>query len=119
MACLTWAESVNRFFEPTVRIQSDRGHEVVDTGPYALIRHPGYASAGPLFIGLPLCLGSFWAAIPALLSCLLLAVRTVLEDRMLKRNFLVTRNTPSVFAIGSFPGCGDGGQDNDSMGDRE
>ena len=37
----TWATSVNKFFEPTVRIQTDRGHRVIDTGPYAMIRHPG------------------------------------------------------------------------------
>jgi protein-S-isoprenylcysteine O-methyltransferase Ste14 len=84
-AGMTWAESVNRFFEPTVRIQSDRGHHVIDTGPYALIRHPGYASALPLFIGLALALGSLWALIPSLLACGLLVVRTVLEDRMLQR----------------------------------
>ena len=44
MVGLTWAESVNKFFEPSVRIQSDRGHKVIDTGPYAIIRHPGYVS---------------------------------------------------------------------------
>src|SRR4051794_27281474 len=44
MAGTTWAESVNRFFEPTVRIQSERGHTVIDTGPYAVVRHPGYVA---------------------------------------------------------------------------
>src|SRR5262249_21806141 len=39
----SWAQAVNPYFEPTVRIQTDRGHRVVDTGPYAVIRHPGYA----------------------------------------------------------------------------
>lgn len=33
---------VNPFFEKTVRIQTDRGHRVIDTGPYAYMRHPGY-----------------------------------------------------------------------------
>ena len=59
---MTWAESVNKFFEPTVRIQTDRGHTVIDTGPYALVRHPGYVAAGLLILGLPLSLGSYWAA---------------------------------------------------------
>ena len=45
LAGMTWAESVNKFFEPTVRIQTDRGHKVIDTGPYAIVRHPGYVSA--------------------------------------------------------------------------
>jgi protein-S-isoprenylcysteine O-methyltransferase Ste14 len=84
LAGVTWAESVNRFFEPTVRIQTDRGHTVVDTGPYSLVRHPGYVSAFLLFLGIPLCLGSYRALIPALLACLILVVRTVLEDRTLR-----------------------------------
>jgi protein-S-isoprenylcysteine O-methyltransferase Ste14 len=81
---MTWAESVNRFFEPTVRIQTDRGHRVIDTGPYALARHPGYVAACLLCLGMPLSLGSFWALIPAVLSCLLLVVRTVMGDRTLR-----------------------------------
>ena len=84
LAGLTWAESVNKFFEPTVRIQADRGHHVIDTGPYALVRHPGYAAAFLLVLGLPLSLGSFRALVPAVLSCLLLVVRTALEDRTLQ-----------------------------------
>jgi protein-S-isoprenylcysteine O-methyltransferase Ste14 len=42
MALLTWAQGVNKFFEPTVRLQADRGQRVIDTGPYAVVRHPGY-----------------------------------------------------------------------------
>ena len=67
LAGMTWAESVNKFFEPTVRIQTDRGHKVIDTGPYALVRHPGYVAACLLFMGMPLALGSLWALIPAIL----------------------------------------------------
>jgi protein-S-isoprenylcysteine O-methyltransferase Ste14 len=88
MAGMTWAESVSKFFEPTVRIQTDRGHRVIDTGPYAIVRHPGYVAACVLFMGMPLSLGSFWALVPAAVSCLLLVVRTVLEDKTL-RNELV------------------------------
>ncbi len=80
----TWAESVNKFFERTVRIQTDRGHRVIDTGPYAIIRHPGYLSAYLIFVGMSLALGSVWALIPAFVSCVVLVVRTVLEDRMLQ-----------------------------------
>jgi hypothetical protein len=47
-AITTWAQAVNRFFEPGVRIQTERGHHVVDTGPYAAIRHPGYLAACPV-----------------------------------------------------------------------
>ena len=84
MAGVTWAESVNKFFEPSVRIQTDRGHRVVDSGPYAIIRHPGYASGFLVFIGMALSLGSLWALIPAILVCLLLVLRTVWEDQTLR-----------------------------------
>ena len=80
----TWATSVNKFFEPSVRIQTDRGHRVIDTGPYALVRHPGYALIYPLLLGMPLALGSLWALIPALLLGPLLVLRTIWEDRTLR-----------------------------------
>jgi protein-S-isoprenylcysteine O-methyltransferase Ste14 len=84
LAGLTWAESVNKFFEPTVRIQTDRGHTVIDTGPYAIVRHPGYALGFPLCLGMPLALGSLWALIPALLLGPLMVLRTIWEDRTLQ-----------------------------------
>jgi protein-S-isoprenylcysteine O-methyltransferase Ste14 len=84
MAGLTWAQAVNKFFEPSVRIQTDRGHRVIDTGPYAFIRHPGYALGFPFFLGIPLALGSLWGLIPAMLMSAFLVVRTVLEDRTLR-----------------------------------
>jgi protein-S-isoprenylcysteine O-methyltransferase Ste14 len=84
LAGVAWAESVNRHFEPTVRIQTDRDHTVVDTGPYAIVRHPGYAAAGLLCLGIPLALGSFWALVPGVVAYLVLVVRTVLEDRTLR-----------------------------------
>lgn len=78
------AEAVNKFFEPTVRIQKDRGQRVIDTGPYAIVRHPGYV--GVLFTApaLALCLGSLWALIPASLGCALLILRTQWEDQTLQ-----------------------------------
>jgi protein-S-isoprenylcysteine O-methyltransferase Ste14 len=84
MAGLTWAQSVNKFFEPSVRIQTDRGHKVVDTGPYAIVRHPGYAFGYLFFLGIPLALGSLWALIPATLIGPLLVLRTVWEDQTLQ-----------------------------------
>ena len=80
----TWAEAANRFFEPTVRIQTDRGQVVIDSGPYAIIRHPGYAGAILATIGIALSLGSLWALIPALLASFLLALRTHWEDQTLR-----------------------------------
>jgi protein-S-isoprenylcysteine O-methyltransferase Ste14 len=84
MVGLTWAESANKFFEQSVRIQTDRGHRVIDTGPYAIVRHPGYVSACPLFLGMSLALGSLWALIPAVLIGPLLVVRTIWEDQTLR-----------------------------------
>jgi protein-S-isoprenylcysteine O-methyltransferase Ste14 len=81
---VTWATSVNKFFEPSVRIQTDRGHKVIDAGPYGIIRHPGYAFGFLVFLGIPLALGSLWALIPAAMLCLLLVARTILEDLTLQ-----------------------------------
>jgi Putative protein-S-isoprenylcysteine methyltransferase len=83
MVLIAWAETVNPFFEPGVRIQTERGHHVIDTGPYAIIRHPGYFASFFLFAGLALSLGSWWALIPAGFASLLLLLRTVWEDRTL------------------------------------
>lgn len=82
---VTWAEAVNKFFEVTVRIQADRGHEVIDTGPYAIIRHPGYVGGILHAIGIALSLGSLWALIPAGIASLVLIVRTQWEDQTLQK----------------------------------
>ena len=82
-AITAWAQAVNRFFEPGVRIQTERGHHVVETGPYAIIRHPGYFGACLLFAGTALALGSWWALIPAGFAVLLILIRTEWEDRTL------------------------------------
>jgi protein-S-isoprenylcysteine O-methyltransferase Ste14 len=84
MALVTWAEAVNKFFEVTVRIQTDRGQHVIDTGPYAIVRHPGYVAGSLLCIGTALCLGSLWALIPAGIASGLLILRTRWEDQMLQ-----------------------------------
>ena len=79
-----WAEAVNRFFEWGVRIQAERGHAVIDTGPYAVVRHPGYVGTGLLLVGVALALGSWWALVPAGLASLVLLVRTRWEDGTLQ-----------------------------------
>ena len=78
-----WAMGVNAYFSTTVRLQSERGHKVVTTGPYHIVRHPGYVGAMLFTLSAPLLLGSIWAEIPALLSAVFYVVRTILEDRML------------------------------------
>ncbi|MGJ7526421.1 methyltransferase family protein [Variovorax sp. GB1P17] len=79
-----WAQAVNPFFEPGVRIQSERHQRVIDVGPYRFIRHPGYVAALALFFGMALALGSFWALAPAMLASVLLVLRTSWEDRLLQ-----------------------------------
>lgn len=80
------AMSVNTHFEKTVRIQKDRDHRVIDVGPYAIIRHPGYVGAALSFpLAAPLLLGSAVAFIPAIICVSTLVVRTALEDRTLHR----------------------------------
>jgi protein-S-isoprenylcysteine O-methyltransferase Ste14 len=79
-----WAQSVNRHFEGTVRIQTDRGHKVITAGPYAVVRHPGYAFSILMVTGMPLAMGSLYGLIPAGLLVLLILVRTLAEDATLK-----------------------------------
>ena len=84
IAVTTWAQAVNPFFEPGVRIQKERGQRVITSGPYRLIRHPGYTAAIAMFVGVPLALASWWALLPAALATALLIVRTSWEDRLLQ-----------------------------------
>lgn len=80
----SWALIENRFFSGTVRIQTERGHHVVSTGPYRIVRHPGYAGGLFGYIFIPLLLDSYWAWIPTILLCIVMIVRTALEDKTLQ-----------------------------------
>ena len=78
-----WSMASNPFLSKVVRIQDDRGHKVVTTGPYRYVRHPMYDGVILAMLCVPLVLGSLWALIPALLIVILFVVRTALEDRTL------------------------------------
>jgi len=80
-----WAMMANMFFSATVRIQTDRGHHVIDTGPYAWVRHPGYLGALVVQLTTPVILGSWWAWIPSVIALAMFVLRTRLEDRTLQR----------------------------------
>lgn len=80
----SWALIENRFFSGVVRIQTDRGHHVVRTGPYRFVRHPGYSGALWSYIAMPVLLDSLWAFIPTVLLIAIVVVRTSLEDRTLQ-----------------------------------
>ena len=80
------AMTVNPHFEKTVRIQDDRNHRVIESGPYRIVRHPGYTATLLGFVlATPLLLGSWWAFIPAILAMLCFIIRTVLEDLTLHK----------------------------------
>jgi protein-S-isoprenylcysteine O-methyltransferase Ste14 len=79
-----WAMHVNAFFSTMVRIQRERGHRVVDRGPYRFVRHPGYAGAVVAHLALPVALGSLWGLVPAAFGCAGVALRIVGEERTLR-----------------------------------
>lgn len=83
-ALATWAMLENEHFEQFVRIQEERGHRVVTTGPYRFLRHPGYLGAILGALATPPMLGSAWAFVPASLVAGLFVVRTHLEDQTLR-----------------------------------
>lgn len=76
-----WAMATNRFFTRVVAVEPEKGHTVVDGGPYRLVRHPGYVGWSLLWLGVPLLLGSAWALVPGALCVGGIIVRTALEDR--------------------------------------
>ena len=78
------AMRANPFFSAAVRIQSDRGHRLVDRGPYRLVRHPGYAGTLAAHLAIPIGLGSLWGLVPAILGSVLVAVRILGEERTLR-----------------------------------
>jgi len=79
-----WAMLANRFFSGTVRIQSERGHTVCDSGPYRFVRHPGYAGGLLFHLATPFMLCAWWAFVPVALVSAALVLRTLLEDRTLQ-----------------------------------
>lgn len=83
-AFAAWALVENRFFSGVVRIQTDRGHVVCDSGPYRIMRHPGYAGNALALPAIALALNSVWTFIPAAAALVIVVTRTALEDRTLQ-----------------------------------
>jgi protein-S-isoprenylcysteine O-methyltransferase Ste14 len=77
------AQKQNRFFSSLMRIQTERGHAVCDTGIYKIVRHPAYFGNIITALGIPLILGSQWSFIPSVVSVFLVIIRTSLEDKTL------------------------------------
>ena len=84
LAVVVWAMAVNRFFSAVIRIQTDRGHQLVTSGPYRYVRHPAYAAFPFLMVGSGLALGSWLAALVGLLLVAPVLRRAALEDRVLR-----------------------------------
>ena len=82
---MTLAMKVNPFAVPVVRLQEERDQRVIDTGVYAVVRHPMYSGFVPMVVGPALWLGSYTAALLAIVPIAVLAVRSVFEERFLKR----------------------------------
>jgi len=80
---LNWAMAVNPYFEPTVRIQKDRGHKAISSGPYKIVRHPGYLAGILYTLSMPLIIGSVFTFIPVGIYAVFFIIRTSLEDRTL------------------------------------
>ncbi len=85
LGLLTWSMLVNSFFSTAVRIQDDRGQRVISAGPYGIVRHPGYAGGILALFASALALNSLLAVIPAAILLIVIAYRTAIEDRMLRR----------------------------------
>lgn len=76
----------NSFAAPVIRVQIERKQRVIDTGPYALVRHPMYSAALLYIVGMPLLLGSWYGFLFAPVMIAGIAQRAVFEERLLKRD---------------------------------
>ena len=79
---LTFRE--NAYLSPVVRIQTERGHTVISTGPYRYVRHPIYAAMVVFVAGTALLLGSWSGVLLGLVFVAILARRATLEERALQ-----------------------------------
>ena len=103
-AVAAWAFAENRFFSSMMRIQTDRGHVVCDSGPYRIVRHPGYAGNLLSMPGIVLALDSAWTLIPVGVALVVAAIRTALEDRTLQEELPGYQEYTSRVRYRLFPG---------------
>jgi len=79
------AGRANPFFSSVVRIQAERGHRVISTGPYGIVRHPGYAGVILMLMSSSLALGSWVSLLPSVAATAALVARTLFEEGVLRR----------------------------------
>jgi protein-S-isoprenylcysteine O-methyltransferase Ste14 len=82
-ALMLQAVHENSFAAPVVKVQAERGHRVIDTGPYAFVRHPMYSGVVLYFAGIALLLGSWWALALSPVFFVLFSIRAGIEERAL------------------------------------
>jgi len=99
-----WALTENSFFSSTVYIQKNRGHSVCDSGPYQIVRHPGYAGSILSLAGMIMALDSIWTLIPAVSALVIAVIRTTLEDRTLQEELPGYRDYARRVRYRLFPG---------------
>jgi len=80
-----WVMKENAYLSRVVEIQKAKGHTVVTSGPYSLVRHPMYVGVMFMFVAIPLALGSAYGVIPGVLLIILFVIRTFFEDRTLHK----------------------------------
>ena len=83
MGFIAWVFHENSFAAPLVKLQAERNHHVISTGPYAWVRHPMYSGMMLFFIGVPLLLGSWWGVAMVPVFVVLFAIRMRIEERTL------------------------------------
>jgi protein-S-isoprenylcysteine O-methyltransferase Ste14 len=82
---MTLAMMENAFAAPVVRHQEERHQTVIDTGVYGVVRHPMYAGAIPLLVGMSLWLESYAAAMLVSIAIVTLVQRILVEEQFLRR----------------------------------
>jgi protein-S-isoprenylcysteine O-methyltransferase Ste14 len=73
----------NSFASPMIEVQKERGHRVIDSGPYAFVRHPMYAGVIAYLFALPIWLGSLWTLPLAAVISAMLVFRIFAEEKTL------------------------------------
>jgi len=79
-----WPVLENKYFEETSRIQNNREQTVIKTGPYKIIRHPGYSGIVIWAIASYLMFGTLAVGIVSFVIIVIICIRTYMEDKMLK-----------------------------------
>jgi protein-S-isoprenylcysteine O-methyltransferase Ste14 len=82
-AFIAWVFRENSFAAAVVRLQSERGHHVMSSGPYAFVRHPMYGAATVFMLGTALLLGSWWGVVMSPIFAILFGIRTRIEENTL------------------------------------